>query len=251
MLTAVLFILQNYGSLEEFYEHLNGLIFCHTEFIINLRGIPSTFLSSLPELTRVVTRERNDVFLRKVVIYRVAFLHNLIRAERHCHINAANLPFHPCTTVQPYMSFLCPLLAFSLELLECLNGCLSANTVGAVRVCEVTGHIDLIWLNLVHESLDNINIHLSTREFAYTATLIERKVEEVGMALVKTEAANRTLSLRTAYCSFDVKQLTRLSLAWTLAGDEVFHMLYPVFEAQLFGCIHMLYNNIVMYSHVA
>lgn len=49
--------------LAELQEYLDSLIFSHTEFIIKFCGILGAVLSSLPELARVISRERNNVLL--------------------------------------------------------------------------------------------------------------------------------------------------------------------------------------------
>ena len=50
-------------SLEQFDEHLDGLIFGHTEFVVQPCCVLGPFFGPLPELADVVSRERNDVLL--------------------------------------------------------------------------------------------------------------------------------------------------------------------------------------------
>ena len=64
----------------KFQEYLHGLVLGHSELVIDAGGILGTVLRPLPELARVISRERNDVLLGKMAEDGVALLHDLVRA---------------------------------------------------------------------------------------------------------------------------------------------------------------------------
>ena len=112
----------------------------------------------------------------------MAFLDQLVRAEWNCHINFAELPFHPGAPVEPDVAVLHPSLA--LKLVEGLKHGLGADAVCSVRVCEVSCHIDLVRLNLLEQVDDDVDVLLCALPFLDASRLVERKVEEVGVGVV-------------------------------------------------------------------
>ena len=80
------------------------------------------------------------------------------------------------------MTFIKPCL--SLELVQCLKNGLCTYTMRAMRVCEVTGKINLMRLHLLKKLYDDIDVSLSTFPFLYSASLIERQIEEMCIGLI-------------------------------------------------------------------
>jgi len=171
---------------EEFYEYLNGLIFRHAEFVVKPCRILGPVFCPLPEFTGVIARERDNVLLGYMPVYGVTFLDDLVRAERYGHVDLAELPFHPCPSVKPYVAFLEPCLV--LELLEGFKHGFRTYPVCPVRVCKVSGKVYLVWLYLLEKVDDDVDILLGPFPFLDSARLVERKVEEMGICiLVKSE----------------------------------------------------------------
>ena len=103
-------------------------------------------LGTLPELTRIVSREWNDVLLAEVTEDSMTLAYDLSRAQRNCHVHAGNLPLHPSAAIEPDVAGIYPLRTFFLKLLEGLEGGLGTDAVGSVRVGKVAGHVDLVRL---------------------------------------------------------------------------------------------------------
>ena len=74
--------------------------------------------------------------------------------------------------------------SLSLELVDSLKNSLRAYTMCAVRVSEVTGKINLMWLNLLEKFNDDVDVGLCTFSLLDSSGLVERKVKEVAVGLV-------------------------------------------------------------------
>ena len=152
--------LQIINYLKKLEEDLHRLVFRHSELIVETRSILGPLLGTLPELTRIVSRERNDILLAEVTEDSMTLAYDLSRAERNGHVHATELPLHPCAPVEPDVGVFSPLGTFFAELLESIHGCLCADPVGSVRIGEVAGHEDHVRLELVHELFDYVDVHL-------------------------------------------------------------------------------------------
>ncbi len=106
----------------------------------------------------------------------------LVRAERNGHVNPSEFPFHPCPSVQPCVAVFEPWLV--IELAQSLHYSLRTYAVGAVRVCKVACHINLVGLNFLEKLLYDIYVLLCPLAFLDSSCLVERKVKEVGVGAV-------------------------------------------------------------------
>ena len=111
----------------------------------------------------------------------VPFHYQFIRAQRNGHVNLAELPFHPGASVQPYVAFLEP--GFIFELVKGFEYRFRADTVRAVRVGKVSCHIYLVRFHFLEKPDDDVYVFLGPFPFLYSAGLIERKVEEMGVGV--------------------------------------------------------------------
>ncbi len=60
--------------------------------------------------------DRHNIFLTLANEDPQAFLHDLVRAHRHCHFNFMDIPLLPCAFIQPYPAILRPVFYFSTML---------------------------------------------------------------------------------------------------------------------------------------
>ena len=180
----------------------------------------------------------------------VTLHYEFIRAERHGHIHLAELPLHPRTPVQPHMAFLEPRLV--PQLFQRLQYGLRTYPVSAVRVGEIPGHIYLMRPYLLQKGYYDIYVLLCPLAFLYTACLIERKIEEVGIGVrIQPERTDCRPCLRPADRALYVQQLPRLRFPTALGSDYPLHVVELIRKAELVGGIHMLQHHIVMHSHIA
>ena len=68
----------SYTELTEFQEYFDGLVFRHAQLVIEPGGVLGAFLGPLPELARILARERDDVLLGEVAEDGVALLDDLV-----------------------------------------------------------------------------------------------------------------------------------------------------------------------------
>ena len=102
----------------------------------------------------------------------------------------------------------------SLELIDGFKHSFGTYTMCAVRVCEVTCKIDLVWLNFLEKFYDDVDVSLCAFSLLDSACLVERKVQEVTVCLViETERAYCTLGLGTSYGSLEVQQCSWFRLS--------------------------------------
>ena len=116
----------------------------------------------------------------------MTLLDHFLRAERNRHVYLAEFPLHPCTSVEPYVALLEPF--GTLKLVESFEHCLCTYAVCSVWVCEVTCKIYLVWLNLLEELNDDINVGLCALTLLDSSGFVERKVKEVAVCgIIETE----------------------------------------------------------------
>ena len=80
------------------------------------------------------------------------------------------------------MTLLCPRLV--LDLFKGTQNGLDADTVCAVGVGKVAGSVNLVRFDFTHKCLYNLDIVVAQLSLLYTAGLIEREVEEMGIRAV-------------------------------------------------------------------
>ena len=143
-------------------ECLDSFVFCQTEVRVHLGSVVVAVLSTLPEQTLVVAQEWSRLHLARVAEDSVTLRAKLLWRHWHSHLYEVELPFHPSTTVHPYAAVLQPLIPCSgvLEFIKSSEHSVKTYTVCTVRVSEVTSSEDLLWLNLLEESLHDIHISL-------------------------------------------------------------------------------------------
>ena len=179
----------------------------------------------------------------------MAFLDQLVRAKRDCHVNPAELPLHPGAPVEPYVALLHPFL--SLELPDGLKHGFGTNPVRSVRIRKISCEIYLMRSDFLEKVDDDIHILLCTDTFLDASCLVERKVEEVGVGvLVESERTDCSSCLGSADGCLDVEKRSRLRLSRLLGSDYGLHFVELVGKSQLMSRIHMLKHYIVMHSHI-
>ena len=182
----------------------------------------------------------------------MTLLHDLVRAERNCHIHAADFPLHPGSPVEPYVGVLKPGLAFFLKLLNGLQCSLSADTVGSVWVSQVSCHEHLIRTQSLEQILDDVKVNLCTRHLLHAARLIERQVEEVDIGIViEAERTVCPAGLAAADCALDCEKFLRLRLTGYLGVNYCLDSVKFICKAELMGGIHVLKHHIVVNSKVS
>src|SRR5438093_9470922 len=97
-------------------------------------------LGALPEFAWVdAARKHGPILLRLVPENSQLFPFQIIRADRHDPINLMRLPFLPGAAVLPDLEA----LTLAPDLADTLINGVGANPVGAVRVGQVAGHVNL------------------------------------------------------------------------------------------------------------
>ena len=152
--------------------------------IVEFGGVLRAFFGPLPELAGIVSGERNDILLGEVAENGMAFLQQLVRAQRNGHVHTIQFPLHPGTAVEPDIGLLQPGLARFFQLPDGLQGRLGTHPVSAVRVGQVTGHVNLVGFDFQHQLFDDVDICLRAGVLLHAAALIERQVQEVDVRVV-------------------------------------------------------------------
>ena len=80
------------------------------------------------------------------------------------------------------MTFLKPIC--TLQLIQCLQRGLCTYTMRAMRVCQVTGQIYLMRFHFIEKLHDDVNVLLRPLSLLDSASLIERKIQEVSIRLI-------------------------------------------------------------------
>ena len=142
-------------------KHFHRLILCHAEAVVNVRGIAVAVLRPLPELARVVARERGAIVLRTVLVNGFALDGKLCRADGHGHIHFLDFPFHPRAAVPPRVALLKPIIPVH-NVIGAQDG-VKANPVRAVRVGKVAGGINLVRFDFAQQLDNDVHVNLAQR----------------------------------------------------------------------------------------
>src|SRR5206468_2408832 len=102
-------------------------------------------LGPLPEFPVVGAREKGFVFLRFVLEDRDALALHLIRRQGYGHLDLIDAPFLPRAAIEPDLALLHPVpVAQSPAGFEYRR---QADAMSAVRVGQVAGGVNLVWLD--------------------------------------------------------------------------------------------------------
>src|SRR6187455_3239923 len=133
--------------------------------------------------------------------YCAALPHELIRAQRDCHLNVVDIPLLPRTPVQPHITVFQPGLAF--EAINCLIDGRETNTVCAVWIRQVACRIDLMRFYLLHQVDYYFDVLLTQRFLLNCTGLIKWHVKEVRKLISNPSTAATCFCLSSPDQSFD------------------------------------------------
>src|SRR6202012_3401069 len=103
---------------------------------------------TLPEFTAIITLERHHVLLRLVDENAETFLQHLVGAHGDGHLDLADIPFLPCSLVEPEPAVLQPFIAGFLDAAHGLEYDVETDLMGAMRVGDVASTVDMLRLQL-------------------------------------------------------------------------------------------------------
>ena len=154
----------NYGNILLIVPSHKGFhccIFCKPKARIKFCSICISLFGSLPKLSCVGSLKWDRIFLGLVNEYSETFFQYLFRAHGYRHFYFSNIPFLPCSLVQPYPAIFDPVISCRLYPFNDSNTisrhtlCVHADRPGRLR--NIPGEVYLA------EKLHDLNILLSHR----------------------------------------------------------------------------------------
>ena len=110
------------------------------QVIVNFRGMAIAIFGTLPKFARVdAAGKHGPVLLRLVPENGEFFPFQIVRTDRHHAVDLMRLPFLPSPAILPNFK----VLALAPDLANPLHDSIEADPVGAVRIGEVAGDINL------------------------------------------------------------------------------------------------------------
>ena len=136
---------------------------------------------SLPELSLVWPWKERLVLLRLVLENRRDLPLELRRRDRHRHVELLDRPFLPRAAIKPKYAFRGPrVLGDGFHTFE---DCGQAGPMGAVRIGEIPGRIDLMRLYLAEQVGDDFDVGFTQRLLGDSPRLVERKIQKMEMVV--------------------------------------------------------------------
>ena len=127
------------------HETFDGFVLGEPQRVVEAGGFSVPRLGPLPEFPHIRSGEQRSIFLGFVLEDGIPFAHDFLRAQGNGHLNLIRCPLLPGAAIQPDFAVAVP--RFVLDLVARLEDRGKASSMCAVRIGQVAGGIDLVWLN--------------------------------------------------------------------------------------------------------
>ena len=160
------------------FEGFDGFVFGEAERVVGFGETAAAVFGALPKFAAVFAEEEGLVFLRLVAENRAAAAEDFLRAERDGEVNFVDGPIIPRAAVEPEFGGGEPGRAGGGGLTEGIAEDAQAEAVRAVRVVEIAGSVDQVWLKLCEEVADQADVGGAVGA-ATRGGVVKRQVEEM------------------------------------------------------------------------
>ena len=154
----------------------------------------------------------------------ITLLTHFLRTERNSHLNLMHRPFLPRTAIQPDFALLIPVVV-PAQLTGAEDG-LQTDTVSSMRVCQVTGCIDLMRFQFPQQIHNDLNVGITQRLLLDTTGLVERHVQEVQAVARNSAATGSRDCFALANQPLDHLHLQTVHLPGLLPPQKLFHVIF-------------------------